>query len=203
MSNPKRGGAVRGGRLMIHFLLLAAAIFAFAGVTRADDEVVTLAWEDLLPEGELERLEQLYNEFYDQVEQKWANAQEVPLSQADPVMIEEGSPADYMPQIGTFNVVDDLDGLNVRMPGYVVPLSFNKDDKYSEFLLVPYFGACLHTPPPPPNQIVYVTAERPAELKETWLPIWVEGTMSTTRNENDLGDAAYTLALSKVEPYEY
>ncbi|MCG8440451.1 MAG: DUF3299 domain-containing protein, partial [Caulobacterales bacterium] len=114
-----------------------------------------------------------------------------------------GGAQDYMPQLGTYNVVDDLDGLNIRMPGYVVPFDFKDDGAYGEFLLVPYFGACLHTPPPPPNQIVYVHAEPEVEIASIWEPVWIEGVMATDRNENDLGNAAYTVALNKLEMYEY
>ena len=44
-----------------------------------------------------------------------------------------------------------LDGVRARIPGYVVPLESSAAG-HLEFLLVPYFGACIHTPPPPPTR---------------------------------------------------
>ena len=118
-------------------------------------------------------------------------------------MIEEDSPADTMDQLGTFNVVEELDGLDIRVPGYVVPLNFNADNEYTEFLLVPYFGACLHKPPPPPNQIIYVKSDPAAKVESIYDPVWVEGTMKTGRFDSDMANSAYELTLSKIEIYEY
>lgn len=177
------------------------------------DGVTQLTWEDLMPLGEEEVLTKLYEEYYSDL-RKSMEAQSQLLKDAQAIdengksidismLIAEGSAYDTMEQIGTFNVVDDLDGLEIRMPGYVVPLDFSANGSYDEFLLVPYFGACLHTPPPPPNQIVYVRAESPAEVKSIYDPVWVEGIMKTGKYENDLGNSAYELTLSKMEPYEY
>src|SRR5690606_3286544 len=104
---------------------------------------------------------------------------------------------------GTFNTVAALNNLDVRIPGFIVPLDFRADKKYREFLLVPYFGACLHTPPPPPNQIVYVRTGEPVTITDIWSPVWVEGVMKTQRHENDIGSAAYTLSLKKLSLYEF
>lgn len=201
-----------------------AALFAFcvaalacASSVQAQDEPEILNWEDLMPEGEIELVMQLRDEYYAQVQEQWLTPSQTPLSEVgeldvglpdpftnDPLAgFAEGGAMDFMPQLGTFNTVEDLDGALVRMPGYVVPLNFSADNRHTQFLLVPYFGACLHTPPPPPNQIVYITAEEAAHIEKIWEPIWVEGVMTTERNENDTGNAAYTLALSSFEYFQY
>jgi hypothetical protein len=118
-------------------------------------------------------------------------------------LIAEGSDMDTMEQIGTFNVVEDLDGMKVRLPGYIVPLDFSASAEHREFLLVPYFGACLHSPPPPPNQIVFVTANPPASIPDVYDPVWLEGTLTTGQFDSELGNSAYELSLSLIEPYEY
>ncbi len=170
-------------------------------------EIEILAWKDLMPEGEDQRLEELYAEFYQEREQKYR--EQLTLSQAAKAgsdlisLIDEGSAQDTMEQIGTYNVVEDLDGLHVRLPGYVVPLDFNAASAYDEFLLVPYFGACLHTPPPPPNQIVFVKSAKAAKISDINEPVWIEGLMKTGKFGSDLGNSAYELTLSKLEPYEY
>ena len=97
----------------------------------------------------------------------------------------------------------ELDGKRIRVPGYVVPFDFNADAEHTEFLLVPYFGACLHTPPPPPNQIIFVKAAVAAKIENIYEPVWLEGTLKTGEFLNDLGNSAYELNLSKLEPYEY
>ena len=171
-------------------------------------DVTEITWEDLMPEGEDELLETLYVEFYQEFERNLVK-NSTPLSQATPqetdvsTLITEGSAADTMEQIGTFNVVKDFDGKRIRVPGYVVPFDFNADAEHKEFLLVPYFGACLHTPPPPPNQIIFVRSDVAAKIENIEDPVWLEGTLTTGEFLNDLGNSAYELNLTKLEPYEY
>lgn len=170
-------------------------------------EAETLVWEDLMPEGEDKRLAELYSEFYEEQERILRN--QMTLSEAAKQgedlmsMIGEGSAQDKMDQIGTYNVVADLDGAKIRLPGYIVPLDFNADFEYEEFLLVPYFGACLHTPPPPPNQIIFVKSSPATKVANINEPVWVEGIMKTGKFGSDLGNSAYELTLAKLEPYEY
>ena len=97
-------------------------------------------------------------------------------------------------------VVGELDGAEVRIPGYVVPLDF-EGTELREFLLVPYFGACIHVPPPPANQIVYVTTEDPYELGDVFDAVWVTGRLTAQGHLNEVGDAGYTLAASRIERY--
>jgi len=177
------------------------------------DGINELTWEDLMPIGEEEVLARLYEDYYSNVRKNMEaqsqllkdaqvanqNGEEIDIS----LLIAEGSANDTMEQVGTYNVVEDLDGLQIRLPGYVVPLDFSASGTYNEFLLVPYFGACLHTPPPPPNQIVFVKSSEGAKVSSIYDPVWVEGTMKTGKFENDTGNSAYELTLSKIELYEY
>ncbi|MEL7033467.1 MAG: DUF3299 domain-containing protein [Pseudomonadota bacterium] len=166
-----------------------------------DGEPQLIMWEDLMPEGSEEELIKQYEDFYAMLEKRYA-ANTTTLADADPYgAIAEGSEFDYMPQLGTFDTVEELDGEHVRIPGYVVPFDFNSDNRQQEFLFVPYMGACIHTPPPPPNQIIFIRAEPAVKVKDIWVPYWVEGTLSTETTENELGDTAYTLQLGLIEPY--
>ncbi len=97
-------------------------------------------------------------------------------------------------------VTHEYDGIQVKIPGFVVPLDF-EDEKIFSFLLVPYFGACIHTPPPPPNQIVYVELEESIELDNTYEPIYVNGLMRVERQESELGAAGYVLYGHSIAPY--
>ena len=166
-----------------------------------------LVWEDLMPVGEEARLAELYSDFFQ--EREALLSQQVSLvdaakeANADLSAIIEGSAQDTMEQIGTFNVVGSLNGEKIRIPGYVVPFDFSASSEHDEFLLVPYFGACLHTPPPPPNQIIYVKSSSAVKIVDINEPVWLEGVMSTGKFTSDLGNSAYEVNLSKLEPYEY
>jgi uncharacterized protein len=95
-----------------------------------------------------------------------------------------------------------LDGQIVRIPGFMVPL----DDyaaRVSEFLLVPYPGACVHVPPPPPNLIVYARMENQRHTNVTWWdPIWIEGRLSIQAVESVYGPVGYQFEVMHIEPYE-
>ncbi|WP_193140985.1 DUF3299 domain-containing protein [Meridianimarinicoccus sp. MJW13] len=83
-------------------------------------------------------------------------------------------------------VNEALVGKNIRMPGYVLPLEF-KDRKAVEFLLVPTIGACIHTPPPPANQVVHVVYPEGIEVNGLFTPVWITGTMVAQSSVQDVG----------------
>lgn len=93
-----------------------------------------------------------------------------------------------------------MDGAAVRLAGYVVPLDEVKGE-LKEFLLVPYFGACIHTPPPPANQIVHVVMDKPLKGVRMMDAVWVGGTLRTLRRDSVMGMSGYQLQAPVVEPY--
>ncbi len=185
---------------------LLIALASFIATAEAAEPPRTVYWEELMPEGDSETLDQQYAAFYAGIQQQLGSQESQSLFDAGNAGgyggIEEGSPLDVMPQLGTFNVVEEFDGERVRIPGFVLPFEYTASGKITEFLLVPYFGACIHTPPPPPNQIVYVTADKPVPLGEQWDAIWATGVLRAKSNMNDLGDAAYTLEIESWESYD-
>ena len=106
-------------------------------------------------------------------------------------------------------VVGDLNGKLIRMPGYALPLEFN-DTVVTEFLLVPYVGACIHVPPPPANQTVYVQLNQSYRAKNLYEPVWVTGRLKIEATNKSLtyvdGSApvasGYSLEGVKIEPYK-
>lgn len=142
-----------------------------------------LNWRDLLPDGELEMLLALEE------------------GRAPPTLMSQFQTR-RDEQMGTFNVVEELDGLMVRMPGYILPLDYAQRGQAREFLFLPYHGACIHYPPPPPNQIVYLRSAEPVSFSALWEPVWVEGRMEIQRVETDLADAAYAMTVRSVRPYD-
>ena len=99
-------------------------------------------------------------------------------------------------------IVESLDGKRVKLPGFVVPLE-GDGVKLSEFLLVPYYGACIHVPPPPANQTVYVkVSEGDAKIRHAFDTVWVIGTLSAKSFDSDLATAGYQIQADEVTPYE-
>lgn len=96
--------------------------------------------------------------------------------------------------------VSAMEGAAVKLPGYIVPLEQGKGE-LKEFLLVPYFGACIHTPPPPANQIVHVTAFHPAKGFQAMDAVWVSGTMKRLRSDSGMGVSGYHMDAQIVERY--
>ena len=106
-------------------------------------------------------------------------------------------------------VVRELEGQMVRMPGYALPLEYSEDG-VKEFLLVPYIGACIHVPPPPPNQMVFVRLDQEFMAKDLYTPVWITGRMTVQQASRSLSfvdgqsqvATGYTLDGITVEPYE-
>ncbi len=94
-----------------------------------------------------------------------------------------------------------LDGSRIKLPGYLVPLEESAAG-HTEFLLVPYFGACIHTPPPPANQIVLVVPAKPAAGFRSMDTVWVSGTLKATRSNSPMGSSGYRLEAALVERYK-
>jgi hypothetical protein len=98
-------------------------------------------------------------------------------------------------------VVSGFDRQAVKLAGFVVPLEFSDAGIITEFFLVPFFGACIHVPAPPPNQMIYVKHQDGFELEELYSPIWVSGILTTTVVENDIATSAYALDMDSFELY--
>ncbi|MEM7567023.1 MAG: DUF3299 domain-containing protein [Pseudomonadota bacterium] len=94
----------------------------------------------------------------------------------------------------------DLDGVTIRMAGYVTPVGFDAE-AVTEFLLVPFLGACIHVPPPPANQIVYATEATGLDIASMWEPVWITGTLRATPVATVLADVGYRIEGAEVEPY--
>jgi hypothetical protein len=216
-------------RLFEHARLLALAVGLSLTLVHAAGAVELLDWEALAPpwdesESPLTKLSQkqvddLYSLVYgpnfgDPSGKRNAEEQDaydsLKASGVDPDAIlakieEMRKEAD----IHDRTLVPELDGRDIKLPGYVLPLDF-EGTLVKSFLLVPYVGACIHVPPPPPNQIVLVKLKQGFENKEVFAPVWVTGRLSTGMNKTSLTlvdgsnevDFGYSLQATKVEPYE-
>ncbi|WP_298842387.1 DUF3299 domain-containing protein [uncultured Roseobacter sp.] len=95
-----------------------------------------------------------------------------------------------------------LDGALIRMPGFIIPFDVTAEG-VTEFMLVPYVGACIHVPPPPANQLVMVRARDPWPDDALWDPVWVTGIMRTELQSTELGQTGYSLVADEMETYEW
>jgi hypothetical protein len=159
-------------RIVVAILFSLIAMLAFA----AKDPPRELDWLELMPKDEVDA-----------------------LSEA-PVVEHQGM--FKMEQQGSFRTIPELNDVYVKLPGYIVPVDVDEDQKMSSFFLVPYFGACIHVPPPPPNQIVYVTLEKPMDVTDIYDAFWIEGTLKVEAVQKEIAASAYVLKADKVTLYE-
>ena len=190
--------------LLLYFLVVALAtcsstIFAQSGdsISAEETQFQTVEWVDLIPP---EVLEILLNPpaYISEIED--GSPEDQITSQISNATLEEEEDV-YQRALASTDVNTELDGQSVRIPGFVVPLEFDEAQTISQFFLVPYFGACLHMPPPPPNQIILVDAPAGGQMAALYEPFWIEGQISTTVSENDMAKSAYAMQLHRLTPY--
>ena len=171
-------------------------------VVRGDQEksVVsyrTLSWSELLPADDLDAMMNPPDYLGDIAE---GSAADQLGGQAEGA-IAGASNSRYQQALSSERVVESLNSQWVRLPAFIVPLEFDDDYRITEFFLVPYFGACIHMPPPPPNQIVYATYPEGFELDALYDPKWVSGLLQTTLTEGDTATAAYAMTVNSISEY--
>ena len=139
-------------------------------------EFTEIEWDDLVPAGSSSQ--QIQEDFSDRLE-----GVEDGTPEADALYEEMRDAYDEAP------ANSDLDGMPIRLDGFVAPLTYS-GELITEFLLVPTFGACIHVPPPPANQLVLVTTERPYESKGLFEPVTVTGMFGTAISSSSPAVAA-------------
>lgn len=107
----------------------------------------------------------------------------------------------YQQALESTRVVAEFNNQSVRIPGFIVPLELDGDQAITRFFLVPYFGACIHVPPPPPNQIIYASYPKGFKLKALYDPFWITGVLKTSLTENDTTTSAYSIVVDSIQPY--
>ncbi|GAA0814841.1 hypothetical protein GCM10009111_12330 [Colwellia asteriadis] len=158
----------------------------------------TLEWIALIPEKELEAL---LNppEYLEEISDGTLEDQLDNKLQGIKKSVPEDS---YQQALVSTNIIEAMNGENIRIPGFVVPLEINKAQVITRFFLVPFFGACIHAPPPAPNQIIYVESEQGIIMESLYDAVWVSGKLATTLVENDMATAAYSMQMHFIEVYD-
>lgn len=114
------------------------------------------------------------------------------------VVIDHSSP-NRAQQFGSSEVVESLEGKQVSLDGFVVPLESDDDGRVRELLFVPFYGACIHVPPPPPNQIIRVVLEKPIVALELWNPFRLSGRIHIARFDADIARASYEVTAARLK----
>lgn len=160
-------------KLTVVYLVIFSFISSFSSFANEPKEIF---WEDLIPKGHVQ-IDTQDQASHEGTEQNW-------------VQPDLDAP-----------VVKELNGQSVSLPGFVVPLE-GDSEVITEFLLVPYFGACIHVPPPPPNQIVHVTIKGGVPIESLYDAIVVTGVISTETWSGEIAQVGYKMTAVGVAPFE-
>ncbi|EIK44212.1 hypothetical protein O59_003293 [Cellvibrio sp. BR] len=181
---------------------------------------VTVEWTELLPDEDLRLLESIpqvdhesmsedelaldspmeglnsnTSAFEDQVANAIAESKQA-------IADEKKYGRDWRDALKSTKVRPEFNNKRIRIAGYIVPIEYDDNQVITEFFLVPYFGACIHVPPPPPNQLIYVKHPKGFQLPDLYTPFWVDGTVVIETQENELGLSAYSMRNVKLTRYE-
>lgn len=156
----------------------------------------TVEWLDLMPKEDLDALSNPPSYIAD-VEDGSPEDQISDQLQNTPDAISDR----YQQALVSTNIVPEMNGQAVRIPGFIVPLEFNDDEDVTQFFLVPFFGACIHVPPPPPNQIILVNSPEGLKLDSLYNPFWISGILKASLTEKSLGTSAYSMEMREYDLY--
>ena len=157
-------------------VLAGMAATAFIPSVAQAEDYIDLDWEDLLPENETK------------------------VPNALRGLTKHGSDPLSSQQPESSGVRADWNGKIVRLPGFIVPIDL-QGTGVTAFLLVPYVGACVHVPPPPANQLVFVTTETPYENKRLFEPVNVIGMFGIASISTHAAEVGYALSADRIEPF--
>lgn len=139
-------------------------------------DIIELEWSDLVPEGQAALPPML---------QGVVDHEQSTLMSEQPV---------------STGIRTDWNGQTVRLPGFIVPIDY-AGTGVTAFILVPFVGACVHVPPPPANQLVFVTTEKPYESSGLFEAVNVTGMFGTASTKTQLADVGYALSADRIEPF--
>ncbi len=157
-------------------ILMTVMTLGLASFSIHAEDTLTLEWIDLIPESERNQFD----------------------SYGMPAIDHSGG---SMEQSMVGSVRQELNGSKVKIPGFVIPLEGDAN-MVTEFLLVPYFGACIHVPPPPPNQIIYVNFPKGAPVQQLWDVVYVIGTLKTETVSHELAQTGYVIQGTEIAEYD-
>lgn len=166
---------------MLKHVMLSLALLFLPLTPALAEEANEISWDDLMPEGWIPLMPQQDPEFF--------------ASHEESVMPSLPEPQALPP------TVPELNGKQVKIPGYILPIKYDTTS-VSEFLLVPFVGACIHVPPPPENQMIYIKLAKPYVSEGLWAPVWVSGTLEVKQADTQYATALYQMNDGIAQIYE-
>jgi hypothetical protein len=180
------------------FFLLVAVNLSIGKSAIAGAQYIEIEWIQLMPADDLEALlnpPYLLTDIED-------GGRDDNIESLDTLSGSNETAKRFKQALKSTRVIKAFDQARIKLPGFIVPLQSDEQQRVTQFFIVPYFGACLHMPPPPPNQIIFTEHQPGVELNTLQDPHWFEGTLLINHTEKMLGSSAYTLRLDKYYPYE-
>ena len=164
---------------------------------RPKSAFVTVEWTDLMPKEDLDALLNPPSYITDIID----GSIEDQISSQIQNSIEAANQDRYQQALASTLVVAEMNDKAIRIPGFIVPVEFDDEQTITQFFLVPFFGACLHLPPPPPNQIIFIDYPEGLKLDALYDPFWISGVLKTSLIENEIATATYSLNMQYFEEY--
>jgi len=175
-------------------LLIFIFVMTFISFTLQASEPRILEWDEMMPEGYVESLLNRDNSTFSATDT---------FSFDDSTEQAQKAYDELRAKLESSPIVPELNNQLVKLAGFIVPLNFDFDtETFDSFLLVPYFGACIHTPPPPSNQIVHVSLNKALDQEYLNFAVWVSGLLKTQSKDSELAYAAYSMTDVSVEEYK-
>ena len=184
--------------LLLFFLCSVTTVEANKDPSKKAQKFESVDWVDLLPKSDYDALSKPPSYITDIEDGSAADRIGGKLNN------KRAAPKDdpYQQALVSTKVVKKFNGKAVKIPGFVVPLEFDDELSITEFFLVPWYGACLHLPPPPPNQIIFVRAKQGIKVDALIDPFWISGILQTQLKENELAISAYSMTMHSHEIYK-
>jgi hypothetical protein len=166
-------------------------------VTLPATDFMTADWLDLIPEDDLDALLNPPGYLDEIVDGSEADK----LNDAFKNEIEKSNDDRYQQALVSTRIKPVVNNAPIKIAAFIVPLGFDDEQNVTQFFMVPYYGACIHLPPPPPNQTIYVNYPQGIKLESLYDAFWVSGILKTSLVENDTATAAYSMEVHILELY--
>lgn len=171
----------------------AGSNYLYHGSMTVDSEVVRLTWQQLMPEHERELLQKYA---------KPANLKKSDLSEDVFQALVKAADSGYQNAMTSAQTTAEYNDKFVEIPGFIVPIEFYENNAPSLIFIVPYYGACIHYPPPPPNQMIFARLEPSSLNVDLERPYLLRGVFKEGMFEDVMGTSAYQLDLINIQYYQ-
>jgi hypothetical protein len=178
-------------------IFLVGNSLANAAVTSKNGQYKTVEWTDLIPKDKPDA--QIKPPSYDTDVEGGAVEDQIKIQIQQAII--KANKNIYPEALFSTRVISEMNGQAIRIAGFIVPLLFKEDQIVTQFFFVPFFGACIHVPPPPPNQIIFVDYPSGLKLENLDEPFWISGVLKISLTENEVATSAYSMDMSAFKTY--